>query len=66
MIDLNSSTSLLIFILVGVFQAGGFYFVTRANANRMRAFEVKLTETREDMAWIRGYLAKNGGNGKKR
>jgi hypothetical protein len=65
-VNLSPLTYLGIFILTCVFQAGGFWFVMRSNAARMLKFEEKLTETREDMAWLRGYLSKGTNGGKKR
>jgi hypothetical protein len=71
--QLTPFTYLAIFLIGCVFQAGGFWFVTKANAERMKefetwmkAFETKLSETREDMAWVKGYFAKGPSGGKKR
>jgi hypothetical protein len=64
--QLSPLVYLAIFLIGCVFQAGGFWFVTKANNTRMAAFEAQLRETREDMAWIRGYLSKGTNGGKKR
>jgi hypothetical protein len=64
--QLSPIVYLAIFIIGCVFQAGGFWFVTQANNRQMEAFKEKLTETREDMAWIKGFLSKATPNGGKK
>jgi hypothetical protein len=70
--QLTPFTYLAIFLVGCVFQAGGFWFVTKENNKRlkefetwMKAFEAKMSETREDMAWIKGFFSKAPG-GRKR
>ena len=57
---LSPAIYLGIFVLGLVFQAGGFYVMMRASASRYEGFAELLRQTREDMAYIKGTLARNG------
>ena len=59
--SLSPAIYLAIFVLGIVFQAGGFYVMTKSSAKRYEGFAELLRQTREDMAYIKGSLSRNGG-----
>ena len=66
--QLSPLSVFLVFVLSLVFQAGGFFYVTRIYTKRIEQFEEKLNAGLLDIAWIKGNLRGRAANqgGKKR